>query len=277
MTYRFAINPPWTDLPHCSAVLHGLPRDYAVSDYQTTLSIKWVAHGSAWYTTPQGRYRIGPDTFLLLNDGQRYSMEVEASSNTETFCPFFQRGFADTNEFCERLYPMSSDVGLQLQRMRAARRFGTPAVEDVFYDLREALVQLHHNARKESESFPGLRRSTREEMYRRLYRARDFLYSCYAEQLTVADAAGIAALSPFHFQRMFKSAFGVSPMQFLQRRRLEIARELLTTSEDDVTTICQSVGFESLGSFSSLFKRRFGLSPREYRAFGVRRPGAAFS
>ena len=102
-------------------------------------------------------------------------------------------------------------------------------------------------------------------MYRRLYRARDFLYSCYAQPLSVSDAAGIAAISTFHFQRMFKSAFGISPMQFLQRRRLEVARQLLATTEEDVTAVCLLVGFESLGSFSALFKRAFGASPSSYR------------
>ena len=72
--------------------------------------------------------------------------------------------------------------------------------------------------------------------------------------------------SPYHFQRTFKSAFGISPMQFLQRRRLEVARDLLLTSDDDVTSICYAVGFQSLGSFSALFKRRLGYSPIEYRS-----------
>ena len=77
----------------------------------------------------------------------------------------------------------------------------------------------------------------------------------------------VAAMSPFHFQRMFKSAFGISPMQFVQRRRLERARYLLTKTEEPVTSICLAVGFESLGSFSALFKRTFGVSPREIRRF----------
>ena len=255
MTYRFTVNPRWTDLPHCSAIVHGLPRDYYVSDYVTTLSIKTVRRGSAWYETRQGRYLVTPDTFLVLNEGQQYSMEVEASTNTETFCPFFQPGFVRAGEFSERLYPMQSRIG------RTIRSIPIGPLEDSFYELADALVELRSGTRREMQSFPGLRASTREEMYRRLYLARDFLHSCYGQPLTVADAANVAAISHFHFQRMFKSAFGVSAMQFLQQRRLEVARQLLAATSDDVTTICHSVGFESLGSFSALFKRRFGYSP----------------
>jgi len=269
MMFRFAVNPRWPDLPNCSGLLHGFPRAYSVSDYRTTLSIKTVRRGSAWYETPQGRYLVTPDTFLVLNEGQHYSMEVNAASNTETFCPFFQPGFVQAGEFCERLYPMRGSVA------DAIRSFGKVPLEDAFYDLAGALLVLRGDVRKESDSFPGLRASTREEMYRRLYRARDFLYSCYGEPLSVADAAQIAAMSPFHFQRMFKNAFGISPMQFLQRRRLQIARDLLVATEDDVTSICLSVGFESLGSFSALFKRAFGVPPsgiRRIREAAVQQP-----
>jgi AraC-like DNA-binding protein len=266
MSFRFAINPRWSDLPHCSAVLHGLPRDYSVANYRTTLSIKTVRRGEAWYETPDGRYRVTPETFLILNDGQHYSMEVEAASNTETFCPFFQPGFI-RGELPERLYPMTHRAG------RTIRAIGSVPLEDSFYDLADALADLRGEAAREAQTFPGLRASTREEMYRRLYRARDFLYSCYSQPLSVSDAASIAAISHFHFQRMFKAAFGVSAMQFLQRRRLEVARELIATSDDEVTAICHVVGFESLGSFSALFKRAFGVSPSQLRRMVSSRRG----
>lgn len=263
MTFRFAVRPAWQDLPHCSALLHGFVSslDYIVTDYRTTLSIKSVRRGSAWYETPDGRYLITPGVFLVLNEGQQYSMQIEGGSETETFCPFFQPGFVRTGEIPERLYPMRGRIAAAL------RSFGDVPLEDSFYDLADGLVELRGDARKESASFPGLRATTREEMYRRLYRARDFLYSCFADPVSVADAAAVAAMSPFHFQRMFKSAFGISPMQFVQRRRLERARYLLTKTEEPVTSICLAVGFESLGSFSALFKRTFGVSPREIRRF----------
>ena len=81
----------------------------------------------------------------------------------------------------------------------------------------------------------------------------------------MAAVSRIASLSPFHFQRMFKQAFGRTPMQFLQDARLDAARCLLVHTDDDVTAICFAVGFESPGSFSWLFRKRFGVSPRSFR------------
>ena len=275
--WRFRLNPPGRELAGCSAVLNGRGTRYEVNGYRTTLSIKSVVRGAARYETPQGHYLVTPENFLILNDGQRYSLEFEGRGrlHTETLCPFFQTGFveraagvAGTLDFCERLYPKSGAAGRTLADLDHGLRkphVTAPWIEDRLYDLAEALASLRTEARREAESFPGLKSATRLEMYRRLYRGRDFLLSCYDQPLTVADAARVAALSPFHFQRMFKQAFGRTPMQVLQTARLEAARRLLAHTGDDITSICFAVGFESLGSFSWLFRRRFGISPRAFR------------
>jgi len=283
--FRFRLNPPAGGLPHCCAVLNGRGTRYAVHNYRTTLSVKSVTRGAARYWTPQGQYLVTPDSFLVLNGGQRYSLEFEGDGRlpTETLCPFFQPGFveqawtralddlqpeAPALEFCERLCPKTGAMGLALADLDAGLRapqVSTAWLEDRIYALGAALAGLHLATRREAQTFPGLRAATRWELYRRLYRARDFLLSCYSQPITVAQAARAAGIAPFHFQRMFKLAFRRTPMQFLQHTRLEAARRLLAGTEDDVTAICLAVGFESLGSFSWLFRKRFGVPPRAFR------------
>jgi AraC-like DNA-binding protein len=283
--FRFRLNPRAPELPHCSAVLNGRGTRYEVDGYRTTLSLKSVVRGAARYHTPQGHYLLTPDSFLILNDGQRYSLEFEGGGRvqTETLCPFFQRGFLEQAaagdlddidpatpalDFCERLYPRTGSVARALADLHAGLRGphpSTPWLEDRMYALAQSLAGLRGQVRAKAESFPGLRPATRLELYSRLYRGRDFLLSCYDRPLTVAAAARVATLSPFHFQRMFKLAFGQTPMQFLQQTRLEAARRLLAHTADGITTICFAVGFESPGSFSWLFRKRFGVSPRGFR------------
>jgi transcriptional regulator GlxA family with amidase domain len=88
---------------------------------------------------------------------------------------------------------------------------------------------------------------------------------CLEEQLTLADLSVEAELSAWHFLRSFREAFGETPHAFLTRLRLERAKQLLTLSGRPVTEICFDVGFTSLGSFSTLFRRQVGLSPAEFR------------
>jgi AraC-like DNA-binding protein len=101
---------------------------------------------------------------------------------------------------------------------------------------------------------------------RHLLRARDLADARYPEPLTVADLAAAAGLSPAHFSREFRRAFGESPHAYLLTRRLERAAALLRSTDRSVAEICLSVGLASIGSFTTSFTRTFGRSPTAYRA-----------
>ena len=73
-------------------------------------------------------------------------------------------------------------------------------------------------------------------------------------------------LSPAHFSREFRKAFGETPHQYLLTRRLQRAAELLRHTDHAVADICMRVGLESVGSFTSSFRRIYGMTPTQYRA-----------
>jgi AraC-like DNA-binding protein len=101
---------------------------------------------------------------------------------------------------------------------------------------------------------------------RHLLRAKDLVDARYRESLDVGDLARAAKLSPWHFSREFRRAFGESPHQYLLRRRLERAAALLRSTDRSVADICLTVGLKSVGSFTTSFGRAFGMSPTAYRA-----------
>jgi AraC-like DNA-binding protein len=101
---------------------------------------------------------------------------------------------------------------------------------------------------------------------RHLLRAKDLADARFADPLTVADLARAAGLSPAHFSRAFRKAFGESPHAYLLTRRLERAAALLRTTDRPVADICMAVGLTSLGSFTTSFARLFGTSPAAYRS-----------
>jgi AraC-like DNA-binding protein len=104
------------------------------------------------------------------------------------------------------------------------------------------------------------------DVYQRLSRAREFMDDCFAQPLDLEAISREACFSSFHFLRLFKEKFNTTPYQYLTRRRIERAKELLVSSGLSVTDICFEVGFESLGSFSSLFRKHVGQAPIKYRA-----------
>lgn len=99
-----------------------------------------------------------------------------------------------------------------------------------------------------------------------LERARDMMDVRYAEPLDLDELARAAHFSRYHFLRAFRRAFHATPHEYLTRKRIERAKELLASDELTVTEICFEVGFESLGSFSTLFHKIVGWSPSIYRA-----------
>ena len=110
---------------------------------------------------------------------------------------------------------------------------------------------------------------------RHLLRAKDLADARYAERLEVDDMAKAAGLSRAHFSREFKHAFGVSPHAYLLTRRLERAASLLRVTDRSVTEVCMDVGLQSLGSFTTSFKRMYGKTPSAYRA--AYPPAAAYA
>lgn len=88
----------------------------------------------------------------------------------------------------------------------------------------------------------------------------------FTSAVTVHELAGKACLSVYHFLRSYRKRYHETPRQYLIRRRLEFAKNLLETTELSITEICLESGFSSLGTFSTLFRRRTGFSPSDYRA-----------
>ncbi len=105
----------------------------------------------------------------------------------------------------------------------------------------------------------------REDLVR-LRRARDRMDRDFAEPLDVPALAGEALMSPGHFSRSFRAAFGETPYSHLMTRRIERAKALLRRGDLSVTEVCFAVGCTSLGSFSSRFTELVGETPSAYRA-----------
>jgi AraC-like DNA-binding protein len=101
---------------------------------------------------------------------------------------------------------------------------------------------------------------------RHLLRAKDLADARFSEPLEVDDLARAAGLSKAHFSREFRRAFGESPYAYLLTRRLERAAALLRGTDHSVAEICLEVGLQGVGSFTTSFKRVYGMTPTAYRA-----------
>jgi transcriptional regulator GlxA family with amidase domain len=103
------------------------------------------------------------------------------------------------------------------------------------------------------------------ELLRRLLRAKDRIDQAPNEDWTIARLAAVSAVSPAHFARSFKKAFGLPPHRYLLTRRLERAAALLGESQASVTDIAFETGWQSVGTFSRVFRDVTGDAPSRRR------------
>jgi AraC-like DNA-binding protein len=102
------------------------------------------------------------------------------------------------------------------------------------------------------------------ELYERIVAAKIFIDENYNEPIHLDEISQKAFLSRYHFHRVFSQVYKRTPHQYLTRKRIEKAKDLLSENKP-VTEVCNEVGFESLGSFSVLFKKEIGFAPTYYR------------
>ena len=254
------------------------------------LSLESFRNGAARYQVNGCDIQVDEGSYLVLNQEQEYTIDIDSACVVDAFCLFFRGGFAeevlrsqnaeaptlvdDPNdvptflEFFQVSRPHDDILTPELNRFRAVypeRLRESGWIDEQMHAIMERLLRVQGRVHREVQAVEAVRLSTRTELYRRIHRARDFIRFSYAEPISLGDMARVASLSANHFLRTFKQILGQTPHQFLVSTRLARAAILLTETDRSVTEVALAVGFESPGSFSWLFRRRFGVSPTGFR------------
>jgi AraC-like DNA-binding protein len=103
-----------------------------------------------------------------------------------------------------------------------------------------------------------------EDIYQRVVAAKLFIDDNFTDPIDLKEISSRAFLSRFHFHRLFTRIYRRTPHQYLTRKRIDKAKDLLAENKP-VSDVCNEVGFESIGSFSVLFKKEIGFAPQYYR------------
>lgn len=240
------------------------------------LSIKSFYNGSAKYTVQQREYSVNQHNYLILNDCTNYNLTIDNETPIESFCVFFTPEFvcsviSELNaseeqlldgtikksagvKLLERNYLHGGDVSNILFRAKQTPISGLSGIEkDEFYHtLLTAILFQNSEALKKADSLSLKKSSTREEIYRRLQYARDFIDCNFTDNLTLKKISDVAMLSENHFLRNFNEVFNFSPFQYITQLKMAEAKRLIIETDKSVTEVALTLGYSSLSNFSAI-------------------------
>jgi AraC family transcriptional regulator len=255
------------------------------------LSIKAATGGAENYFIDGRRITVDDDTFAIFNTDRVYASSIEALQPVHSFSVFFDRGlisqawhslvqsasdldevsYFEVNppEFEERLYEHEDLVSPMLRHIRAAVDAGIGEdawLEEQLLFLLRRMLHLQRRGLRLEAAMPSRKPATRRELMRRINLGLDFMQSRYRDAVLLKDIAAAAHLSPFHFLRVFKSVYRISPAEYVSGKRSAAAMRLLQNSDWTMDEIAEHVGFGSRTSMYRHLRARFGVEPRKLRS-----------
>lgn len=279
-----------------NVIIHAIAKDVSYNEHWGPLSIKTTIKGKEHYECNNRFYTVDETNYLIFNNGQYYSSYIYSKEETESFTLNFSASFTnavlqsllhafDKNEeavsplsqnfeFIEKLYCNKGSVSSLVKCIYNAATIPNSdrqQLTELYYYLLENLLVQQQDLKKEIQNINATKYSTQLELYKRLHYAKDFIHSCYMNEISLDKIASVACLNPAYFLREFKKYFGVTPYQCIIMERMKAAKKLLETNLYSVTEICNAVGYADISSFSKLFKKYFLVSPEQYQLLKLKK------
>lgn len=203
-------------------------------------------------------------------------MVVDSLQPVETLCVFFQRGFVEdalrstvtaSADLLDSTGSAAVEFAARLQFDERLRELmvGEERTDETMTLIALRLIELHTDISARAARLPALKATTREELRRRVARGVELIHGNLDSDLSLERVASAACLAPFHFHRIFTALHGETPHRYITRLRIERAASLLRGTDRNVADIALSCGFDSLGSFTTLFRRLCGVTPAVFR------------
>ena len=273
-----------------SVIIHTVSHACFRPDIKGPFSFFLNIRGSSSCTVDGETRHIGEGSYFISNCRQPYTLQIEEGSETETFNIHFGEYFAESvlhslvtpadrilNQggekqpfsFFNQLHRRDAVFDALISQIihdHKEHGFDKLRFEEQLTSLLTYHLQQHRHIADMVHQLPPVRLATRVQLYKQLSRAMDAIHSCSGDELSLEMLSKAACLSKYHFLRLFRSAYGFSPHQYIQQLRIERARTILSRTDTPVADLADLLGFVNSQSFSRLFSQRVGVSPSRYRS-----------
>lgn len=273
-----------------SVIIHTVSHECFRPDIKGPFSFFLNIRGNSTCTVDGETRHIGEGSYFVSNRQQPYTLQIEEGSETETFNIHFGEYFAESVlhslvtpadkileeggermpfAFFNQLHHRDAAFDALIGRIIIDHKehgYDKLRFEEQLTGLLTYHLGQHRDIADRVHRVPSVKLSTRIQLYKQLSRAMDAIHSFPGDELSLDMMAAAACMSKYHFLRLFRSAYGYSPHQYIQQLRIERARSMLSGSDTPVAEVADQLGFVNSQSFSRLFSQRMGVSPSRYRS-----------
>lgn len=249
----------------------------------TGLGVKYVASGEEIYYANDKKYKVRVGEYIIGNEFTRSIVQINDSQSVQGLCIDISadiisevaefhdvngselREFLLSDQFLVNRYNVkNTSLGYSLHEINQKLKSGTFTNDfqknELFYSLAESIITDQRFVFDHLKKLDFKKHVTNEEVFRAVFQAKSLIEEHITENLSLENLSIQSGISKYHFIRVFKSAFGISPYQYQKRKRLEFARlDLLKGSEISLTAL--RYGFPDVATFSKAFKQCFGQTP----------------
>lgn len=260
-------------------------------DIEGPLSIFMNLQGQSIIGVEKQQVLINENAYVLTNNKARYDLIIQNNFPTEVFNIHFGTQFLKEASYWfyqsqENLLdnPFENNPSLpsfslkatwrsatfnqlvaQLQQIYQNKASNLETKEIALLALFEHILLKQQAQNRLTQGLASTKKSTREELVKRLHLAVDYMYAFYNQPINLDTLAQISCLSKYHFLRSFKQVFGLAPHQFIKQIRFKQAVFLLENSSATLQEIAETIGLENASSLSRMFFKTSGIYPSTYR------------
>lgn len=267
-----------------------LEQPWHCEEQSAALGLLMAGNGECDYFVNGARNRVHTNQLFLVNRNSRLAVHIAKKESAPALLFFHSRlpelvrhSMEESDEklleangsdqyydfsFLERMHnnPVLSETISSLVALGSScSSFASLKADIMIRNLFEQLLRENRAAASLSQNIAAVKASTRLEIFKRVALAKEWMEANYSSGCTLEDIAVVANMNSQHFLRMFRQIFQITPHQYLVNIKLEKAKQLLHTTTLPVLEICNAIGFESVYSFSLLFRKKFGLPPARFR------------
>lgn len=258
-----------------------------------SFSIKYVVEGTETYRINGKNLQINKNQFLIANHFSGGKLTIDSTKPVQGICidiaptiisevvnaiknpdicenqpeliRFFTSDLFPENSYHIENKKFGKSIQKIAQNIVTKNQHDIQLNHDFFYQLAEEIVLEELQNFKLITSIPSVKNETKKEIYKKLIDAKNYIDTYYLSINSIANIAQNCAMSEYHFYRHFKSFFKISPLQYINQKKIQFASELVIKTDFKLNEIAHLSGFIDLPTFSKSFKKYFGISPNQIR------------